>query len=48
MWLHDRMEPKIDAARERIEHIEAEFKNHKLGEIHLNQILTAFAVWIFY
>jgi citrate synthase len=40
MWLHDRMEPKIEAARERIERVAVEHKNKKVGEIHVNQIFN--------
>src|SRR4030042_3213800 len=40
MWLHDRMEPKIEAARARMERVAGEYKNHKLGDIYLNQIFN--------
>jgi citrate synthase len=40
MWLHDRMEPKVEAARERIARVAAEHKNKKVGEIHVNQIFN--------
>jgi citrate synthase len=40
MWLHDRLEPKIEAARARMAHVATEYKDHKLGEIHLNQIFN--------
>ena len=40
MWLHDRMEPKVEVARERINRVLTQHRKKKIGEIRVNQIFN--------